>query len=168
MPPARCSVLLPPLVYASAWCGVDSAALLAAVGRRVVVDAEGRPVSVTPPGKAGEDHEAAAAAERNVIVWMDHRAAHEAELINATSSSFLYVACGCATCVVSCAVRVVSFFARSLMGRGTQSTRCSSTWAAVYRPRWRAPRSCGSSATCPIGGRAWPTSSTWPTTSPSR
>lgn len=56
----------------------------------VVVDAEGRPVSVTPPGKGGEeDHEAAAAAERNIIVWLDHRAAHEAELINATKHEVL-------------------------------------------------------------------------------
>jgi FGGY-family pentulose kinase len=45
----------------------------------VAVDAGGRPVSVS---QTGED-------ERNVIVWMDHRATVEAEFINATEHEVL-------------------------------------------------------------------------------
>lgn len=45
----------------------------------VVVDAEGRPLTVSPTGES----------EQNVIVWMDHRAAEEAEAINATGHKVL-------------------------------------------------------------------------------
>ncbi|MCB9577929.1 MAG: FGGY-family carbohydrate kinase [Polyangiaceae bacterium] len=45
----------------------------------VLLDAEDRPVSVSPSGKA----------EQNVIVWMDHRAIAEAEAINATGHEVL-------------------------------------------------------------------------------
>ena len=45
----------------------------------VVVDEAGAPVTISP---SGED-------ERNVIVWMDHRAASEAEEINATGHEVL-------------------------------------------------------------------------------
>jgi ribulose kinase len=45
----------------------------------VVVDETGAPVTVSPPGEE----------RRNVIVWMDHRAAAQAEEINATSHEVL-------------------------------------------------------------------------------
>lgn len=44
-----------------------------------VVDEQGRPVTVSPTGEP----------EQNVIVWMDHRAAAEADRINATEHSVL-------------------------------------------------------------------------------
>lgn len=45
----------------------------------VVVGAEGAPLPVSPAGEA----------ERNIIVWMDHRATGEADLINATEHPIL-------------------------------------------------------------------------------
>lgn len=51
---------------------------------RVVVDDQGRPVSVTPM----TDDESASengTDERNIIVWLDHRATREADIINSTS-----------------------------------------------------------------------------------
>lgn len=45
----------------------------------VALDAEDRPVSVSPTGRD----------EQNVIVWMDHRAIAEAELVNATGHEVL-------------------------------------------------------------------------------
>src|SRR5260221_941824 len=45
----------------------------------VVLDAAGRPVSVSPSGND----------TRNVIVWMDHRAIEQAERINATKDEVL-------------------------------------------------------------------------------
>jgi len=48
----------------------------------VVIDANGAPVSVTPPGLGGD-------AQRNTILWADHRAEAEADLINATGHKVL-------------------------------------------------------------------------------
>src|SRR6185503_3438478 len=45
----------------------------------VVLDADDKPVTVSPTGKA----------EQNVIVWMDHRAMRETEEINATGDEVL-------------------------------------------------------------------------------
>ncbi len=45
----------------------------------VVLDAENQPVTVSPTGRD----------EQNVVVWMDHRAAEQAERINATGHAVL-------------------------------------------------------------------------------
>lgn len=83
----------------------------------VLVDAEGRPVTVSPSGDP----------ERNVIVRMDHRATLEAKEINEGGIPSL------------------------------------TTWAVVFRPKWRRPSSFGSSTTSQEASPGRRTSSTSPT-----
>jgi D-ribulokinase len=45
----------------------------------VILDKEGNPLPASPAGEA----------ERNIIVWMDHRAREQAERINATAHPVL-------------------------------------------------------------------------------
>jgi ribulose kinase len=56
-----------------------------------VVDREGRPISVSRMGKDGKESDANLGhkGEFNIVLWADHRAEEEADLINSTGEGVL-------------------------------------------------------------------------------
>lgn len=87
-----------------------------------VADFEGNPVTVTRGDKLGE------VGERNIILWADHRAEEEADLINSTGNLVLDYVGG----VMS--VRTSPPVSEHL---------CADAKMRAASSRWRSPRPCG-------------------------
>ena len=88
-----------------------------------VTDANGDPVVVTKGEQLGQ------IGDRNVILWADHRAEAEADLINSTGS------------------KVLDYVGGTMSVSGDPLIPFHRTHSPPPSSRWRCPRRCGSSGT---------------------
>lgn len=96
-----------------------------------VSDSDGTPVTVTKGGELGKK------GERNVILWADHRAEKEAELINATGSVVLDYVGG----TMSVRLSIAPVFPR--YHHHPENYSAKPTMSFSNSSRWRSQRSFG-------------------------
>jgi ribulose kinase len=94
-----------------------------------VTDRDGKPVSVSRTGETEEDEKdenLGKDGEWNIILWADHRAEEEAEIINATGEG------------------VLGFVGKTM---SVSKSRARVEGMLMYSSRWRFPKPFGSKST---------------------